>query len=117
MKLLLDENLSPKLIPQILVAYPGSLYIANCGFRKSLDLDVWNIARIHGFALVSKDSDFYNYSILMGHPPKAIWLRVGNCTTASIVDLLLAAKERMEEFDQDPIESCLVLPINGSKRA
>jgi predicted nuclease of predicted toxin-antitoxin system len=115
-KLLLDENLSPKLIPQIADAFPGSLHVSNCGFNRSLDVDVWSIAKIHGFALVSKDSDFYNYSILRGHPPKAIWITLGNCTTVEIRDLLRAAKNRIEAFDADPIESCLVLPGHQMNR-
>ena len=32
--------------------------------------------------IVSKDSGFSESSALLGSPPKVIWLRVGNCTTA-----------------------------------
>jgi len=42
---------------------------------------VWEYARDNGFMLVSKDEDFHQLSFLYGHPPKVVWLNLGNCTT------------------------------------
>jgi predicted nuclease of predicted toxin-antitoxin system len=58
MKLLFDENLSPKL-PRLLAAqYPGSLHLRDCGLKGAADEEIWEYARDNGFAIVSKDSDF-----------------------------------------------------------
>ena len=53
-----------------------------------MDEAVWSYARDNGFVIVSKDSDFHQLSFLFGHPPKVIWIRRGNCSTAAVVSLL-----------------------------
>jgi predicted nuclease of predicted toxin-antitoxin system len=49
---------------------------------------VWEYARQHGFTLVTKDEDFHRLSVLYGSPPKVIWIRLGNCSTADVAQLL-----------------------------
>jgi predicted nuclease of predicted toxin-antitoxin system len=67
MKLLFDENLSPKL-PRILSTdFPESMHVRDCGLKGFPDEDVWEYARNNGFTVVSKDSDFYQRSLLYGH--------------------------------------------------
>ncbi len=109
MKLLFDENLSPKLPGLLVSLFPGSLHVRECGLRGCPDEDVWEYARTNGFTIVSKDSDFYQRSLLYGHPPRFVWLRTGNCTRASLVSLLIAHENDIRAFDADPIESVLVL--------
>ena len=85
MKLLFDENLSPGLIADLTAEFPDSLHVRDIG----LELEaVWGFARDNGFVIVSKDSDFHQLSFLFGHPPKVIWIRRGNCSTAAVVSLL-----------------------------
>jgi predicted nuclease of predicted toxin-antitoxin system len=59
------------------------------------DRTVWEYAQEHGFVIVSKDEDFQRLSILHGPPPKVIWIRVGNCSTDDIMQLL---KERYTDI-------------------
>jgi predicted nuclease of predicted toxin-antitoxin system len=40
-------------------------------------------------SILSKDSDFYQRSLLFGPPPKLIWLRIGNCTRDDLIALLI----------------------------
>ena len=61
------------------------------------------------FTIVSKDTDFYQRAVALGSPPKFIWLRVGNCTTATIVDLLRKHSPIIREFIAAETESVLVL--------
>lgn len=111
MKLLFDENLSPRL-PEVLAdAYPGSSHVHHCGLERAEDAEIWHYARDNGFTIVSKDFDFQERSVLVGHPPKFIWLRVGNCSTAEIENLLRAALPILRRFIQENAESCLVLGI------
>jgi predicted nuclease of predicted toxin-antitoxin system len=66
MKLLFDENLSPKL-PEILSSqFPGSLHVRDCGLKGFSDEAIWGYARNHDFTVISKDSDFVSYT---GIPP------------------------------------------------
>lgn len=111
MKLLFDENLSPRLVERLADVYPGSSHVHECGLGSAEDRAIWQYAKDHGLTLVSKDSDFQERSVLQGFPPKLIWLRAANCTSAEIENLLRAAVPVVERFMQADEESCLVLGV------
>jgi predicted nuclease of predicted toxin-antitoxin system len=108
-KLLLDENLAPRLALAISDLYPGSVHLRDCGLRGASDIEVWQYALTNAFAIVSKDSDFSQRSFLLGSPPKVVWLRIGNCTTTRADFVLRNASERIQAFLASSVESCLVL--------
>jgi predicted nuclease of predicted toxin-antitoxin system len=110
-KLLLDENLSPRLIASISDLYPGSAHVEECGLVNTPDDQVWNYAAENAFAIVTKDSDFSELSVLRGSPPKVIWLRIGNCTTVRAGFLLRDAFPRIQAFLGENEENCLVLSL------
>jgi predicted nuclease of predicted toxin-antitoxin system len=111
LKLLLDENLSPRLIASIGDLYPGSAHVEDCGLVNTPDEKVWDYAGENGFAIVTKDSDFSELSVLRGSPPKVIWLRIGNCTTVRAGFLLRDAFPRIQAFLRAVEENCLVLSL------
>jgi predicted nuclease of predicted toxin-antitoxin system len=84
MKLLFDHNLSYKLVGRLADLFPDSVHIRNVYLHTVDDRTVWEHARANGFAIVSKDEDFHQLSFLYGAPPKVVWVRLGNCTTADI---------------------------------
>ena len=86
MKLLLDENLSDRLLDRLADLFPGSAHVKKLGLLGSDDLGLWQYARTHGFMLVTKDKDFQQLCVLRGAPPKVVWLRVGNRSTACLAD-------------------------------
>lgn len=90
MKLLFDQNLSPRLIDLLSDRYPDSTHVRNVGLATAPDVEVWNYAANHGFTIVSKDSDFHQRCFLFGHPPKVVWVRLGNCSTDEVANLLRA---------------------------
>jgi predicted nuclease of predicted toxin-antitoxin system len=110
MKLLLDENISPKLAAKLSDIYPDSAHVRQFGLTRKDDLEVWRFGKANGFAIVSKDSDFNQFSLLWGHPPKVICVRLGNCTTVQIAELLRSRSVLIHTFNEDPDESLLVLP-------
>ena len=73
------------------------------------DTAVWTYAAQNGLTVVSKDSDFQQRALLYGHPPKVIWIRLGNCTTAAIEALLRARRDDVLAFEADDAASFLVL--------
>jgi predicted nuclease of predicted toxin-antitoxin system len=101
MKLLLDNNLSPKLVTHLADVFPECSHVALLSMERSSDPQVWNAAREHGYTLVSKDSDFNDLLTANGFPPKAIWIRLGNCTTAQIADALRKHNAAIIDFSQD----------------
>jgi predicted nuclease of predicted toxin-antitoxin system len=72
-KLLLDENLSDRIIPKILDLYPDSSHVKTLGLTNTDDLVIWEYAKANDFVIVSKDADFHQRSLLYGHPPKFIY--------------------------------------------
>jgi predicted nuclease of predicted toxin-antitoxin system len=108
-KLLFDENLSPRLVDVLSDVYPQSLHLRDCNLRGASDVKIWQYAKENGFAILSKDSDFAQRSALLGSPPKVIWLRVGNCTTTRAEFVLRNTAERVQAFLASGEESCLVL--------
>jgi predicted nuclease of predicted toxin-antitoxin system len=62
------------------------------------DRVIWIHARDHGFVIVSKDEDFHRLSVLLGPPPKVIWIRLGNCSTDDVIRLLKVRREEIEAF-------------------
>ena len=54
MKLLLDENLSRRIVPFLQSAFPGSSQVALIGLVSKSDSDIWQYAKDNGFVIVSR---------------------------------------------------------------
>lgn len=117
MKLLFDENLSRHLPELLSDIYTGSAHVHDCGLGSADDIVIWHYAKDNGFAIVSKDSDFQERSILLGYPPKVIWLRATNCTSAAIETLLRGALSGITRFLEADKESCLILTRAGPQKS
>ena len=103
-KLLLDENLSRRLIASLQVKFPGTTQVALAGLQSESDAAVWEFARQHGYVIVTKDDDFTGLQALQGFPPKLIVLQLGNCTNQQVLDVLLASEDRLVALlEQDDI--------------
>ena len=109
MKLLLDENLSDRIIAQIADFYPGLVHVKTLALIQTEDLLIWEYAKANDFVILSKDSDFHQRSLLYGHPPKFIYLRIGNCPTSRIVQILRDNLDIINQFGDSEAESILVL--------
>jgi predicted nuclease of predicted toxin-antitoxin system len=107
MKLLLDENLSRRIVPFLQADFPGTSQVALEGLERASDLDVWQYAKDHDFVIVSKDSDFYELSLLHGSPPKVVWLQVGNVSKSAVMQLLLDNRETIARLLADPDTACV----------
>jgi predicted nuclease of predicted toxin-antitoxin system len=66
-------------------------------------------AKQEGYTIVTKDSDYSDMSVLRGFPPKVIWIRLGNCTTQQIEDLLRRNREAVVAFESDAMVGLLSL--------
>jgi predicted nuclease of predicted toxin-antitoxin system len=79
------------------------------GLDTTSDTEVWNFARDNDFVLVTKDADFSDMSLVRGFPPKVVWLRIGNCTTADIEALLRRHHAAIEQMGSNPSVGILSL--------
>ena len=107
MKLLLDQNISYRIVKRITSTYPGSEQVRRLGLENKTDREIWNFAKNENFTIVTFDSDFYDMSILQGHPPKVIWLKVGNSTTQNLESILIEKSNQIIAFIEDSEISCL----------
>lgn len=114
MKLLLDETLSPRLVPALEPEYPGSAHVRTLGLRGATDGTIWELARRETCTIVSKDNDFRQLSFLHGAPPKVIWLSVGGAGTETILRFLRSQRGEIQAFEVDSEASLLVLTLAES---
>ncbi len=114
MKLLLDENLSARLVQALEPEYPGTAHVRTLGLQGATDAAIWQRARQGDYAIVSKDNDFRQLSFLQGAPPKVIWLSVGNAGTEAILRFLRSQRAEVQAFEADAEASLLVLALTES---
>lgn len=109
MKLLLDENLSFRIVPLIDSMFPGSAHVRDHSLLETDDSEIWDFAEANGFCILSKDEDFHQLAMLRGQPPKFVYLRIGNASTKDIVELIQSNAVRISHFGADPNSSVLIL--------
>jgi predicted nuclease of predicted toxin-antitoxin system len=109
MKLLFDHNLSPQLVNRFNDLYPGSQHVFLLGMDQADDRQIWEYSTQNDFAIVTRDSDYNDLSLMLGSPPQVIWIRRGNCSTQTIETILRTATETIQQFLQDPLIGVLTL--------
>jgi predicted nuclease of predicted toxin-antitoxin system len=108
-RLLFDQNLSPRLLTLLADLHSGSTHVRNEGLQAADDDTVWEYAARHGFAIVSKDADFHQRSFLLGPPPKVIWIQRGNCATEEVAAILRERHADVLAFADDETAAFLAL--------
>lgn len=107
MRLLFDHHLSHKLVRRLADIFPDSTQTRLLGFGTVDDNTIWNYAKDQGYMIVTLDADYYDISLLRGHPPKVIWLRCGNQKTEFIENLIRDHQPNIAHFENDPNAGCL----------
>ena len=97
MKLLLDENLSRRLVPFLQNDYPGSSQVVLLGMQSASDKEVWQKAREDGYVIVTRDADFQELSLVWGQPPKVIRLKTLNQSRAATLKVLVDNRDAIAE--------------------
>ena len=95
MKLLLDENLSRRLVPFLVHDYPGSSQVSLLSLEQSSDMALWHYAKQESYVIVTRDADFQEIATVHGHPPSVIWLKTDNPSKAVTLKLLLDYHEQI----------------------
>ena len=107
MKILLDENLSWRIIKQLMPFFTEVVHASELKIiQPANDISIWNYAKKNGFTIISKDDDFEKIVLLRKAPPKLIYLKTFNLDTNKLVDLILENKDKIIEFinsDQNDI--------------
>lgn len=106
MKLLFDQNISFRILRHLPEEFTGSTSVKSEGLINAPDIEIWNYAKKHEFLIVTQDSDFNDLTLVEGHPPKVIWIRLGNLKTDEIKDVLVKHFNEIVTFIQDQDHSC-----------
>jgi len=115
MRLLLDQNISHKVLHYLPDQFIGSTSVKKEGLINSPDKEIWEFAKEKDFVIVTQDSDFNDLNSLYGFPPKVIWIRTGNLKTMEIVDVLIDYAEDIENFLTNENYGCLEI-VNIKKK-
>ena len=97
MRLISDENISWRL-KKLLTDWeilPSNEIISKV---RLTDLMIWKFAKANQYTILTFDEDFFELQNLFSYPPKIIWLRTGNVSTAEIASLLINLKDNILEF-------------------
>jgi predicted nuclease of predicted toxin-antitoxin system len=112
MKLLLDENLSRRLVPFLQHDFPGSTQVVLVGLESSNDTQIWEYAKSHAFVIVTRDNDFEELSLVWGHPPQVILLKTKNLSRAGTLNVLTTHRNLIEETLVENKQACLELLVS-----
>ena len=107
MKLLFDQNISFRILQLIEDIYPDANQIYQLGLKDKTDKEIWEYAKLNDFTIVTFDGDFYDFSLVWGHPTKIIWLRVANHVTKEVANVLRAHYNNIIMFNQNHELACL----------
>lgn len=110
MKLLLDQNLSFRLVKKFSLKFPSTDHVKNIGLTNSSDIEIYQYAKSNNFSIVTFDADFLDIILLKGSPPKLIWLNTGNLTSQSVFGLFETNQETITEFLKS---NDSILELNG----
>ena len=109
MKLLFDQNISPRLPKLLADIFPDSSHVLDFGLSRSTDDEIWKFALKNNFTIITKDEDFNYMSVLLGSPPKVIWLAIGNSTTNQIHDIIRQNSTNIQKFCSNDTTGTLLI--------
>ncbi len=98
MKLLFDQNISYRIVKKLQDVFNGCCHLSDCNLSNCDDHIIWQYARDNDFVIVTFDSDFYDISVILGHPPKIIWIRTGNLSTREVSEILTKHRKSIDLF-------------------
>jgi predicted nuclease of predicted toxin-antitoxin system len=87
MKLLVDNQL-PLALARFLAANGFQCqHVQDIGMVAMDDRTIWEYAKMHEVAIVTKDEDFPIMADRQGRiPPQVVWVRLGNCRKAALLN-------------------------------
>src|ERR1044071_9827337 len=107
MNILVDQNISFRVIKKIENVLPEVNHINEFDLVNASDHEIWEFARTNGYCILTFGSDFIEISMVRGFPPKVIWLRIGNTSTEVVARKLISEQNRIKEFLKAPASAIL----------
>jgi len=112
MKILLDQNISFRVVSLLVNTFEVVEQVKTLGLVDAPDIEIWAYARKNNYTIVTFDSDFIDLATLKGYPPKIIWLRFGNSSNLKIANKLINNAEAISGFIDSVQSDVTFLEIN-----
>lgn len=115
-KLLLDQNLSPRLERLLSTQGIECFQVRSLALENATDISIWQHAKVNNFTIVTSDSDFSDLAILRGVPPRIVLLRYGNTSTGGHFNKLQQYLQQIEAFSasEDVAERVFIIRWSDS---
>ena len=84
MKILFDQNISFRSVEMLKDIFPEARHVKDFNLQFGTDKQIWTFAKENQYHIATFDADFYDLVTLHGHPPKIIWLRLGNTSSKNL---------------------------------
>ncbi len=99
MKLLLDANISWRLVARLKNHFENCFHVDHIGLAvPAKDTEIWSYANENSCIIKSNDDDFLNFANINGFPPNVVLLRTGNQSNSYIEELLITHKKDIAEL-------------------
>ena len=114
MKLLFDQNISFRVAKKLKTNFSDCKQVRELQLENLIDREIWTFEKENDYTIVTFDADFYDFVTLFGHPPKIVWLRIGNTSTENLITVLQDHTDIIKTFVQDKNYSAIgCLEINS----
>ena len=111
MKLLIDQNISKRIIDSINDTFSDSIHVNSIADTTNTDNELWDYAIKNNFILVTTDSDFFNHCIVSEQSPKIILVQ-GEVITSNKMEWALRVNQvAIEQFIAEDPANCLTINI------
>ena len=112
MKLLIDQNISHRIIDSISDIYPDSIHLTEVHLATSSDLEIWEYALNHDLILLTTDPEACNRNVLSSIAPKIICIQSEVVTTNKVEWTLRVNQELIQQFvDGEDLSNCLLIKV------
>ena len=102
MKILLDANISWKLINKLIPVFGECAHVDLIGLDvPAEDIDIWKYALDNDYIIITKDNDFVDLLELYGFHPKIVLLKTGNNSSQALMELLENVKPMIEDLERN----------------
>jgi predicted nuclease of predicted toxin-antitoxin system len=108
MKVLIDQNISHRILTFIQNDLYNFEHVRNVGLKDANDYEIFMYARNNNFdSILTLDEDFQFLLLTQNQPPKIIWIKVGNCPTKILAELINNNSSIISFFLTDENSDCL----------
>jgi predicted nuclease of predicted toxin-antitoxin system len=108
MKIVIDQNISFRIVPHINHLFTEVGHVRTLGWTDAPDIIIFRNAKQQGFdAILTLDEDFDNIILENIPPPKILWLRIRNCSTLHLAEIIENKIEIINNFLNDDELYCL----------